>query len=56
MLALRKCQPCFDLDFKGVGNKMTIDGGISCEKYGMKELHGKVNFLQIRDFSIAEVG
>ena len=36
MLALRKCQPCFDLDFKGVGNKMTIDDGISCEKYGIK--------------------
>ena len=31
-LVLPKCQSCFDLDFKGVGNKMTIDNGISCEK------------------------
>ena len=29
MLALRKCQPCFALDFKGVGNKMAMDDGIS---------------------------
>ena len=32
MLALRKCQPCFALDFKGVGNKMAMDDGISWEK------------------------
>ena len=55
MLTLRKCQPCFDLDFKGVGNKMTIDG-ISCEKYGIKQVHGKVDFLQIRDFFMTEMG
>ena len=36
MLALRKCQPCFNLDFKGVGNKITIGDSISFEKYGIK--------------------
>ena len=33
MLALEKCKPCSALDFKGAGNKMTIDDGIFSEKY-----------------------
>ena len=33
MLALRNCEPCTALDFKGAGNKMTVDDGIFWEKY-----------------------
>ena len=37
MLALRKCQPCPALDFKDVGNKMTIHDSIFWEKYWIKK-------------------
>ena len=38
MLALQKHQPCSALDFKYVGNKMTMHDGIFREKYWMKQL------------------
>ena len=53
MLALRKCNPCSTLDFKAVGNKITMDVGIFWGKYWINE---NVDFLQIRHFFKAEMG
>ena len=36
MLALWLCQPCSDLDFKGVGKKKEMHDGIFREKYLIK--------------------
>ena len=32
MVALQNCEPCTALDFKGAGNKMTVDDGIFLDK------------------------
>ena len=52
MLDLQNSESCTTLDFKGAGNKMTVDDGIFWEKYWISE---KVDFLQLWSFFIAEM-
>ena len=56
MLVLRKCQTWSALGFKGVRNKTTTDNSIYCEKYWIKQVCGKADFLPIRHFFVAETG